>query len=421
MTPSRITAVHVPHGRHIPSLDGVRGLAILMVLGSHLFASNSAMSGPVVRLVGDFLGYGLFGVDLFFVLSGFLITGVLVDSLDGADFFKNFYARRALRIFPLYYGVLLVLLVLTPILALHWRGMGWLFVFYVQTLRPHTLGNFTPGRGIGLNHFWSLAIEEQFYLVWPAVVFWVRDRRVLLITTLAGSGFALLLRLALVSAGVSGIAIHMCTFTRADSLLLGGALALGYRTSWWPRMLRFAPWGFAAAAVTVLASVKFFDREFYPYPPYSLPMRLWIDGGRYTALAIAGACLIAWALRPGSWGERMFEAGWMRFFGKYSYGIYVLHMLFLSTLLGRQRAAIEHLTHSKLLAVAGAGFSTLVLSIVAAVLSFHFYEKPFLRLKRLFQDAPPRRSQGKPRLLTTRRMARDLVNSEDCTRAVSLR
>ncbi len=421
MTILRTNEVSPTHRGHIPSLDGIRGLAILMVLGAHLFASNSAMGGRLTRFVGDFLGYGLFGVDLFFVLSGFLITGVLVDSLESPNFFKNFYSRRVLRIFPLYYGVLLVLFALTPALALHWDGMAWPFVLYLQTLHPSQLSRFSPGSGLSLTHFWSLAIEEQFYMVWPAVVFWVRDRRKLLLATLALSAFALTLRMVMVGAGVGGVVIHMTTITRSDSLLLGGTLALLYRSSHWSRILKVAPWGFLTAAVIVAGSIKFFDREFLPFPPYSTPMRYWIDGGRYTVLALGAGCLIAWALRPDSTCQQFFSSRWMRFFGRYSYGIYVLHVLMLPVLLGQQRAAIEHLTHSKLLAVVGAGLSTFVLSVAAAVLSFHLYEKPFLRLKRYFDYQPGHMRSRASQLRLSRRMTADLIESEDCTRVVSLR
>lgn len=408
------------HRGHMPSLDGIRGLAILMVLCTHLFWSNYATGGPLLRLIGDSLRYGFFGVDLFFVLSGFLITGILVDSLDDPGYFKNFYSRRALRIFPLYYGVLIALFLITPILSLHWRGMGWLFVFYLQTMRPEELSNFSPGSGIGLNHFWSLAVEEQFYLVWPALVFWIKDRRRLLVASLAISTAALLLRLVLIGAGTNELLIHMTTVTRADSLLLGGVLALLYRSSVWQKILQLAPFGFAVAALTVVGSIRFFDREFFPAPPYTTTMKLWVEGGRYTVLAFGGACLIAWSLRAGSVCERFFEGRVLRFFGKYSYGIYILHVLLLPILLARQRAAIEHLTHSKLLGVAGAGLSTLGLSVAAAVVSFNFYEKPFLRLKRYFAYQPERKTARTPRLVG-RRIAADLVSSKDRERVASLR
>ncbi len=410
----------MPKRGHLPALDGVRGLAILMVLGAHMFSSNSAANGRVATFLGDLLNYGFFGVDLFFVLSGFLITGVLVDSLDDSGYFSKFYSRRALRIFPLYYGVLLVLLVLTPVLHFHWEGMGWLLGLYLQNLRPEQLTGFQPGPGTNLTHFWSLAIEEQFYFVWPAVVFFVRDRRKLLTVTLAVSASALVLRLLLLGAGVSDNLIRMSTFTRADTLLLGGALALLYRSELWPRVLRLAPYGFWAALLVILGSIKLFGREFFPLAPYPRTMEFWIYGPRYTLLALASACLLACALTPVSTCKRLFEAPVMRFFGRYSYGIYVLHAVLLPLLLGTQRAAIVHLTHSKLLGVFGAGISTLALSIVAAYLSFHLYEKPFLRLKQYVAYAPKRAERRSVEEVPVGRPALDLVDSKSYIHEVSL-
>jgi len=371
---------------HLTPLDGVRGLAILMVICSHAFESNYETSGALVRFVGHLFYYGLFGVDLFFVLSGFLITGILFDSLNDSGFFRKFYARRALRIFPLYYGVLLVCFALTRLLHLHWGDMGWLLLAYLQNLHPYAFNNFTPGAGIGLYHFWSLAVEEQFYLVWPAVVFFVRGKRGLLVTTLAASVGAFLLRLILLTGGVSALAIHVTTICRADSLLLGGSLAMLYRSRHWPRVLRIAPWGFLGAATIIVASIILLEPRLASHP---LLDRFWLDGVRYSVLALGFVCLIAWSLRPGSLCQWVFQRGWLRFLGKYSYGIYVLHVLALSLLALPLRAAILQATHSKLVAVAAAGIVSLTVGILAAYVSFHLYEKPFLRLKHLFDYSRP--------------------------------
>ena len=372
---------------HLKSLDGLRGLAILMVISSHAFSANFESGGAAIRFLGNALGYGLFGVDLFFVLSGFLITGLLVDSVNGDGFFSNFYMRRMLRIFPLYYAVLLGLFLLTPVLHLEWKGMGWLLCSYLQNLRPEQIVTYSPGADLHLNHFWSLAIEEQFYLVWPAVIFLVRDRRKLLLLTIGGSIMALAARLLLLHWGASPLAIHVSTLTRADSLLLGGTLALLHRTTYWERVTTIAPWGFFLAAAVILTSIVHFRDEFSGIP-FSASMREWISGPRYAVLALGAACLVGWALKSDSVGRWVFERRWLAFFGKYSYGIYVLHMVALSPLLTVFRRVILQQTHSKLLAVAGAGFCALALSVGAAYLSFHLYEKPFLRLKRYFISAP---------------------------------
>ena len=358
-----------------------------MVICSHAFVSNYETGGFFVRSVGQLFHYGLFGVDLFFVLSGFLITGILFDSLGDPGFFRKFYARRALRIFPLYYGVLLVLFVLTHSLHLHWGHMGWLLLAYLQNLRPAEINNFSlPGLRIGLYHFWSLAVEEQFYFVWPAVIFFVRGKRSLLLIMLTASAGALFLRLGLLAGGVSAIAIHVTTLCRADSLLLGGVLAMLYRSRHWPRVLQVAPWGFFGAAAVIVASIVLLEPRAALHP---LLDRFWVSGLRYSVLALGFPCLIAWSLRPKSLFQWIFQLSWLRFFGKYSYGIYVLHVLALSLFVLPLRAAFLQTTHSKLLAVAGAGIVSLTIGVLAAYVSFHLYEKPFLRLKHLFDYSRP--------------------------------
>lgn len=378
---------------HLLPLDGVRGLAILMVMGTHAFESNYETASPFVRLMGELLHFGSAGVDLFFVLSGFLITGILYESLRDEGYFRKFYARRALRIFPLYYGVLLVCLLLTWPLHLHWGGMGWLLAFYLQNLRPHGIDTLALGQHIALYHFWSLAVEEQFYLVWPAVVLFVGTKRGLLRTTLTASAAALVLRLVLVACGASPLAIHMTTICRADSLLLGGALALVYRSWRWAEVERWARTGFWVAAVFLVVAINFVEPLLQNHPMGYL---MWSEGFRYTGFALAAASLIAWSLRKGSMCGQLFEMRVLRFLGKYSYGIYVLHVLVLSAMNLPLRAALLGATHSKLVAVVGAGVTSLGVSIVAAYLSYHLYEWRFLRLKRHFDYARPTLNHGSP-------------------------
>ena len=162
-----------------PALDGLRAIAFLMVFSNHYL----------------FIPWGWAGVDLFFVLSGFLITGILFDSRNDPHRIRNFYVRRTLRIFPLYYGVMLLLI------PFAYRGLSWSWLVwpaylgnYARVIGPYTsrsplqrLADFQPGLQVTihgiyrqilfLGHFWSLCVEEQFYLVWPWIVFWIRDRR----------------------------------------------------------------------------------------------------------------------------------------------------------------------------------------------------------------------------------------------------
>jgi len=155
---------------YIPALDGLRALAILLVIPHNLdilSAPYRAVEVPPVTVMHA----GWIGVQLFFVLSGFLITGNLLDTRGSANYYRAFIGRRALRILPLYYGVLLVTFVLVPLLGSMPEKLQetapnqvWLWTFLLNWSAPygHTV--------VGFGHFWSLAVEEQFYLLWPFVV-----------------------------------------------------------------------------------------------------------------------------------------------------------------------------------------------------------------------------------------------------------
>ena len=374
--------------RHLKPLDGVRGLAILMVMVSHGFEANLAASSLPVRFLGGALYYGKFGVDLFFVLSGFLITGILIDTRHDPGYFRRFFARRALRILPLYYGVLFVLLGMTPWLHFHWSGMAMPLLMYLQNFRPATIDHLHLSPGIGLYHFWSLAVEEQFYLVWPVIVYWLRgSRHGVLRAAMAGALLALALRLVLLRWGDPGLFIHYGTPTRMDSLLLGGVLAVLFRSpADWVAVTRWAPAAFGLLCLPVVVAAAatggYEDGHFY-----------WTTGVRYTVLALAFAALLAWSLTPASVAGRLFEQRWLRTLGKYSYGLYVLHVLVMG-FNPPLRLRLLQLTHSKLAAVAGAGIACMGLSLLAAFLSFQLYEKHFLRFKHRFdyrrvETAPP--------------------------------
>src|SRR5579863_9160491 len=212
--------------RHVRAYDGLRGIAIVLVLLRHLGEDLPARRlGGVVDAA---LNAGWLGVDVFFVLSGFLITGILLDARgDEAQpsegYFLRFYARRALRIFPLYYLFLAVTIFIARPPMPHGTWWYWSYTSNVLIARH--------GWPEGLwetGHLWSLAVEEQFYLVWPAIIAWTPRRRlpVLCVAIIVG---AIAVRIALIHQGAA-LGAYVLTPARADTLAVGAALAIALRS-----------------------------------------------------------------------------------------------------------------------------------------------------------------------------------------------
>jgi peptidoglycan/LPS O-acetylase OafA/YrhL len=205
----------------IPSLDGLRGIAILLVFLFHYFPRDHR--DPLSALAS--LGWS--GVDLFFVLSGFLITGILTDTRDAPNRFKAFYLRRILRLFPVYFVAVSIVVVGTHFLRGYRNWMDIPFFFYgsnIVELLPHSVSIFPPY--FNCQHFWSLALEEQFYSIWPFVVFFVPSRRTLIRVCVCGILGALTLRVIATALGLPLFVSYIELPARMDSLLIGALLAI---------------------------------------------------------------------------------------------------------------------------------------------------------------------------------------------------
>ncbi len=321
------------------------------------------------------------GVTLFFALSGFLITGILWDTLRRPHFFRNFYARRALRIFPLYYGVLLTLMVFSRVLHLQWNHWQWFYLTYTANLALGQMGQLiTPH--INLSHFWSLQVEEQFYLVWPIVVYRCRRLRTLIFTAAVGCLGVLGIRAFLVffHAHFTNPYLTMSpTFSCADNLLFGCILALLLRTSYRERTLALAPKIFAVCSVAVVLmaladhGLRFYNSALQQTLGASL-------------IGIGFTALIGMSLLPASRTARLFRLSLLRFFGKYSYGLYVFHYTLDAVLTHRLRLILLSHTHSKAVSVVAGAVIVGGLSVGVAWLSYHLYEVHFLKLKRYFRE-----------------------------------
>jgi len=333
------------------------------------------------------------GVDLFFVLSGFLITGILVRAKDQPGYFKNFYMRRALRIFPLYYGALVVIFVVlphfldtsTPGVRRVYDAQPWLWAYSEDiSILIHNEDFFDPDP-LWIGHFWSLAVEEHFYLVWPLVVYLCR-RRTLVVISLVLVGVTPVLRALMLAAHFDMAVIYTQTFSRTDELALGGLVAVLVERWSAERMLHWARWAIGVAIVAVVAAMVIQGGPLWWGHWTAL-----VPG--FSALALGAAGLVVVAISPGGGAlRRLFEAPALRTLGKYSYGLYVLHVPLQPLYLrlfppARLAAAAAGLGWSGSRLVGLLGFTALasLVTLALAMLSFHLYERPFLGLKRFFQ------------------------------------
>jgi peptidoglycan/LPS O-acetylase OafA/YrhL len=333
-----------------------------------------------VQLLLDIRDLLWVGVTLFFALSGFLITGILYDTLGSERYFRTFFARRALRIFPLYYGVLLLLLLLTRLLHFNWHGQAWRLLTYTTNI-PFTyewVSN--PSPYINLRHFWSLAVEEQFYLLWPLIIFLLRSWRKVLAATLIGAGLSLAFRASL---ALNGLAPQNHTlFGSMDALLLGGTLALLVRSRYREQTLRWGAPVFLCALGVTLA-------EAFSHRSFDWWSSTYLTTIGMTILGVGMAALVAASLKPRSIVQRLCTNSVLRFFGRYSYGLYVYHYSVDSALTSPVRRVLEAHGAPKLLAILGGAVVVCGISVVLAVLSYHLYEVHFLKLKRFIPN--PRR------------------------------
>ena len=338
------------------------------------------MTSPLAKAAQRWGQGGWVGVDLFFTLSGFLITGILLDTRNNAGYFKNFFVRRALRIFPLYYGVFALLLLLTPVLHLEWHLGHLAYLFYVGNIAycmNSNLANLKPD--VLFLHFWSLAVEEQFYLIWPWVIyFFARKRRELARLCLGMSAVAFLLRwivLRMVHGNQAYEWAYAMLPTHIDGLLYGALAALWIRTRA-VHLIQPAARRICLVAAAVVAVV---------YTTVGVNFYSWtmiLIG--FPALAILFATVLLQALQRGTWACRLGNVRLFRFFGKYSYGLYIFHILFAPGL-AHYQPVLQGWVHSRV--VGGLLYDLLVLlgTCAVAVLSYQLYEKRWLRLKSRFE------------------------------------
>jgi peptidoglycan/LPS O-acetylase OafA/YrhL len=354
-------------------LDGLRGIAILAVLVCHLWSeSDPSKSNALTRsLMG-----GWFGVDLFFALSGFLITGILLRARTSSDYFRHFYVRRTLRIFPLYFAFLLVVFIVLPRVeftkfATPDAAYYWLYLVNLMPL-------FHAQESWQLGHFWSLAIEEQFYLIWPLVIYLTP------LTALRIGIPIMVLGLMAMRAWWSTTAenyyvIYTFTLTHLDAILLGSLAAVILRDAMDLKRLHRNAGAVLIVALMILVPVIWWNQGSLSWDSAFginafIPIFSWI--------AAAVVLYVATAPQENHL-RRVMEWPALVFFGTYSYCIYLVHNPihgFVMLLASPGRPLHTLLAHTGL-EHALTGVITLLLSVGIALASWHGYEKWFLRLK----------------------------------------
>jgi peptidoglycan/LPS O-acetylase OafA/YrhL len=367
----------------IPQLDGLRGIAVLSVVLYHYSLSISLPPhGLLLRLQGCFQ-LGAYGVDLFFVLSGFLIGGILLDSKQSPRYFRTFYFRRFHRIFPLYYlwlGLYVILAFrvfryLPPSIRAVWPG--WrptlVYAFFAQNLVFKNLQGISAA---WLGPLWSLAVEEQFYLLMPLAVRFLSKRRLvqLLVAALLLSP---LLRVAF--SRWTHVVQYTATPLRADALAMGVLLAFALREEGLAERIRQnLKWLYATIVMLSVAVLCFVAR------PLVLAGRWDAWGFSWMGLLFAAGILLA-LIQPYGWWSHFCKQTALRNLGGISYCIYVIHLAvnticyaILHSLYGTRSVILD------LLSVLVAWAATLIL----AKISWNCMESPMVRRGHAYRYYP---------------------------------
>jgi peptidoglycan/LPS O-acetylase OafA/YrhL len=355
---------------HIREIDGLRGIAIALVMVHHFW--------PGTRWA-ELAHLGWIGVDLFFVISGFLITGILLDTREEPAYFRNFYARRALRIFPLYYLFLTAAFVIIPLAEagpylqtafLRESGSPWWYYLYGGNLREAITG--TEPAYI-LAPLWSLSIEEQFYITFPVVVFLLPPRtlRFLLLALIV---VAPIFRTATALAWPMNERIqYLATISRMDVIALGGLIAVSHRMkdAWLPsRRTTARLFAVALVVLAVTFCLSGLNR-----------MTLFCRTVGYSLVAGTFALMVLWAVQNrGAAATSLLRVAPLVRLGTICYGVYLLQRpaeVLFGRVVSRSQVPIDLDSFAGMAGKCAA-------AILLATLSWFFFEKPILGFKRHF-------------------------------------
>jgi peptidoglycan/LPS O-acetylase OafA/YrhL/glycosyltransferase involved in cell wall biosynthesis len=384
--------------RHLPALDGLRGIAILLVMVYHFSGGTDQAARGLDMWFSRVCGVGWAGVDLFFVLSGFLITGILIEARGGEGGLKRFFVRRSLRIFPLYYAVLIALFVGLPLLGAGTSTgldmvsphQGWLWTYSGNIAKFFDPSIAFQAGLIQTKHFWSLAVEEQFYLLWPFCVMWLSGKALGRVCVgVACASLALRTGLQF----VVGDAVYTFTPCRLEGLMVGAYVAIAWRDAASVVHHRVLVRNVAVGCASVLGVTWLavgLDNAHWTMLTYG-----------FTVVAVLSGALLVMVLKTAKTStlHRVLCAEPLRFVGRLAYGLYVFHYLLMP--LFQSYFSPEVLVREVFGHYWPSRFASMGLSIAASIavawVSWHVLEKHFLALKDRFGDDRARRAE-QPRL-----------------------
>ena len=370
---------------YLPSLEGVRAYAFLVVF----FAHYTPFSPPVMHFRPWMFPFMLveriawIAVPIFFVMSGYLIGGILYDTRDRKGFFRVFYCRRILRVFPVYYLTLLSIACLDSVHRISLNYRFWSDFLYIQNLLPGYISNFDAPPFSQTAHFWSLAIEEQFYLLWPLVVWFCPSRRRLIGVTVSLISLCCILRFSACWTHFSTEYCYVLTPTRVDAILLGVVLALIRHDRIYKRLERFAKYAALAGITVMMILVARF--------PLVAPTAYLLAACEISIVNLTSTAIIVAVLEEGSFLCQICSVRWICWLGSLTYGLYIFHYVyhgwfansFIYTLAAYISLPVAYFVSTAI---------AFCLTLLLAVLSYRFIERPAMNLKSRIKYGPLRAS-----------------------------
>ncbi len=343
------------------NLDGIRAIAALMVMFFHFFSPLSSGS-KALQFISKISVFGQTGVTLFFVLSGFLITRILLHTKNKKGYFRNFYVRRTLRIFPLYYLFLVVFYYLVPLLTNTEKSTINEQLYYFTYLQNFAIT--FKWNAFGPEHFWSLAVEEHFYLFWPLIIYFFSRKNINTIIY-AIIVFAFILRFYM---ALHNYKVFYFTFTRFDALAIGSLLALlELKNVFKPENVNKFLLSLGIIFIPTIAIWTVFTGG----------GNLYIQVFKYLFLSFTYFCLIGFTLciSQNHIINQLLKTKFFSYTGKISYGLYVYHPLIY--FICSQLFHIDNIIFDLL--------TKLLITYIISSLSYYLFESYFLRLKRFFE------------------------------------